>query len=115
MPGGICAVNLEPGDVAWCCMDCEKDPTAIICKNCFEKSDHKGHRVVINRNVSGCCDCGDPEAWDSKHFCTEHIGYEKSPEEILKKFPGNIRESAFSVFQTVCAKIRKYCLDLIRI
>jgi len=86
-------------------MDCEKDPTAIICKSCFEKSDHKGHRVVLNRTVSGCCDCGDPEAWDSKHFCTDHAGYQKSPEEILKKIPQKIMEQANVVFFEVCAKI----------
>jgi hypothetical protein len=112
MSGGICAKNLDVGDVAWCCMDCEKDPTCIICKSCFEKSDHKGHRVMLNRNVSGCCDCGDPEAWDPNHFCSDHAGYEKSPDEILKKIPASIRDGAFVVFKEICAKIRKNCLSL---
>ena len=67
---------MEYGDVAWRCMDCEKDPTCIICKSCFEKGDHTGHRVLLKRNVGGCCDCGDPEAWDPDHFCSDHKGYE---------------------------------------
>lgn len=41
----VCAKQLSFGDVAWRCLDCEKDPTCIICKECFEKSDHEGHRV----------------------------------------------------------------------
>ena len=28
---GVCAKQMEYGDVAWRCMDCEKDPTCIIC------------------------------------------------------------------------------------
>jgi hypothetical protein len=42
---GVCAKQMEYGDVAWRCMDCEKDPTCIICQSCFEKGDHTGHRV----------------------------------------------------------------------
>ena len=112
MSGGICAKNLEVGDVAWMCLDCEKDPTCIICKSCYEKSDHTGHRVSLNRNVSGCCDCGDPEAWDQNHFCSDHSGYEKSPEEVLKKLPQNIRDGANVVFKDVCIKIKENCLIL---
>ena len=72
---GVCAKSMFPGMVAWRCMDCEKDPTCIICAECFEKGDHTGHRVQLKRNVGGCCDCGDPEAWDPDHFCSDHKGY----------------------------------------
>lgn len=84
-----------PGDVAWRCMDCEKDPTCIICKDCFEKGDHTGHRVQLKRNVGGCCDCGDPEAWDENHFCVDHKGQHNiDPKELLEKMPNTIRNSA---------------------
>ena len=39
------------------------DPTCIICAECFENSDHTGHRVIPKYSVSGCCDCGDLDAW----------------------------------------------------
>ena len=32
---GVCAKPLKQGDVAWKCEDCEKDPTCIICLDCF--------------------------------------------------------------------------------
>ena len=93
-------------------MDCEKDPTCIICAECFEKSDHTGHRVQLKRNVGGCCDCGDPEAWDPEHFCSDHKGYEMSPEETLSKLPKNVFESANLAFTEVCILLKKHCLML---
>ena len=92
--GGVCAKQLERGDVAWRCLDCEKDPTCIICSSCFEKSDHTGHRVQLKRNVSGLCDCGDPEAWDPDHFCSDHKGGYVEPETILSRIPKQVRSSA---------------------
>ena len=109
---GICAKNMSYGDVAWRCMDCEKDPTCIICSSCFEKSDHTGHRVQLKRNVGGCCDCGDPEAWDPEHFCSDHKGYELTAEETLAKLPKNILESANLAFTEICIELKKYCLIL---
>lgn len=78
---------MQYGEVAWRCMDCEKDPTCIICSECFDKGDHTGHRVQLKRNVGGCCDCGDPDAWDPDHFCSDHKGYAQSPEQVLAKLP----------------------------
>jgi hypothetical protein len=109
---GICAKTLAYGEVAWRCMDCEKDPTCIICSSCFEKSDHTGHRVQLKRNVGGCCDCGDPEAWDPEHFCSDHKGYETSPEEKLDKLPKKIKESATIVFTNLCKKLKLACLAI---
>ena len=64
-------------------MDCEKDPTCIICQSFFEKGNHTGHRIQLKRNVGGCCDCGDPEAWDQDHFCEDHKGVNNfNPEEM---------------------------------
>ena len=103
---------MKPGDVAWRCLDCEKDPTCIICKDCFEKADHEGHRVQLKRNVGGCCDCGDPEAWDQEHFCSDHKGYGQKPEDILKKLPKGVKQSADLAFGELCVELKKYCMIL---
>jgi len=71
---GICAKKIVPGDMGWSCKDCERDATSIMCLECFEKSDHTGHQVMLKRNASGLCDCGDPDAWDTAHFCSDHAG-----------------------------------------
>lgn len=42
---GLCRKLLRnKTDVGYQCLDCQKDSTCIICAQCFEKSDHKGHR-----------------------------------------------------------------------
>ena len=73
---GLCRKLLKSNkDVGYQCFDCQKDPTCIICAGCFEKSNHKGHRIFLKQHVGGMCDCGDKEAWDSKGNCSEHTGH----------------------------------------
>jgi hypothetical protein len=60
---GVCGKILKKNDVGFKCLNCEMDPTCIICKECFEKGNHKGHRVILQQSCNGCCDCGDKEAW----------------------------------------------------
>ena len=43
----VCAKIFTKSDIAYKCFDCEKDPTCVICKECYEKGSHKGHRVVL--------------------------------------------------------------------
>lgn len=50
------------------------DPTCIICEDCFKNGNHEGHRYVLKKFAGGCCDCGDPEAWNEKGFCKNHSG-----------------------------------------
>jgi len=77
----VCAKTIS---VAWRCYDCEKDSTCIICTECYEKSEekHKNHKVIFKSNCSGCCDCGDPDAWDVNGFCSDHQGSFKNDSEI---------------------------------
>ena len=101
------------GDVAWRCLDCEKDPTCIICQSCFEKGDHTGHRIQLKRNVGGCCDCGDPEAWDENHFCSDHKGTNNiDPKIILQQIPATIKNSAISVFRKMAQDLKWICMLL---
>lgn len=61
------------------------DPTCIICVDCYEKSNHEGHRVRLQRGAAGCCDCGDTTAWRANGFCTDHQGYKEYTEEEAKQ------------------------------
>ena len=106
----MCAKTLSHGDVAWKCETCEKDPTCIICQECFEKGDHKGHRVWLKRNVSGCCDCGDSSAWDEAGFCSKHKGY--SSETLLELLPPFIKKATKFVTQQVAWQLKLACLKL---
>jgi E3 ubiquitin-protein ligase UBR1 len=58
--------------------------------------------VWLKRNVSGCCDCGDPDAWNEKGFCTKHKGYSASSEVLLEQLPVYIKKAAGFVFDHIC-------------
>lgn len=62
----VCGAVFKKGDIVWTCRQCGKDTTCVQCDPCFRKSDHSGHEVYFHRasgDSSGCCDCGDAEAW----------------------------------------------------
>ena len=69
---------------AWKCENCKKDDSCIICMVCYEKSNdrHEGHKVLFKPMVSGCCDCGDPDAWEPSGSCPSHQGVFQNEDEI---------------------------------
>ena len=71
----IWAKTLTSKDVAWKWETCELDSTWIICAEWFEKSNHEGHKVRLQRGAAGCWDCGDSTAWNPTGFWTDHAGY----------------------------------------
>ena len=109
---GVCAKVLRAGDVAWKCEDCEKDSTCIICQECFEKSNHKGHRVWLKTNVGGCCDCGDIDGWEESGFCTDHRGFAASTDAMLNSLPKYVRVTSPYVFVSLAKSLKGLLLEL---
>ena len=64
---------------------------------------------MLRSNVTGCCDCGDPEGWDMKGACSTHKGIDSSKEQALSALPASVLERAPHVFRSL-AKILKTCL-----
>ena len=103
---GLCRKMLRPNkDVGYQCLDCQKDPTCIICASCFEKSNHKGHRIFLKQNVSGMCDCGDKEAWDEKGNCCDHTGFVEEdniiPAEQKESLSKRIKQTVYFIIQGI--------------
>ena len=73
----VCGKILTENDIGFKCLDCQKDPTCITCKECFDNANHQNHRIIVQKTVLGCCDCGDPDAWAEAGFCKFHPGYAK--------------------------------------
>lgn len=100
--GGICGKVQTSADSGWKCLDCELDPTCIICTECFEKSNHKGHRIFFKKSVAGMCDCGDPEAWRLEGNCSDHSGFSdqelKLPQEFKTNFINGFRRCMYYLF-----------------
>ena len=72
--GTACGHIFRSGESTYHCKSCALDDTCVLCARCFDASDHDGHQVFVSVSPgnSGCCDCGDPEAWRTKVACTIH-------------------------------------------
>jgi E3 ubiquitin-protein ligase UBR1 len=72
--GTACGHIFKSGESTYHCKTCAADDTCVLCARCFNASDHEGHMVFISVSPgnSGCCDCGDSEAWRREMPCTIH-------------------------------------------
>jgi len=69
----VCQYPFKKNDIVWMCRTCQTDDTCAMCHECYNNSNHEGHDVqFFHAQEGGCCDCGDPEAWDPKGFCPNH-------------------------------------------
>ena len=87
----VCGKTWSANQIAYKCMTCEKDPTCIICVDCFKNSDHIGHDYKMIKTGGGMCDCGDPTAWDPKGFCKDHQGISEDS-DVVSKIPTHVRD-----------------------
>jgi E3 ubiquitin-protein ligase UBR1 len=72
--GKPCGHIFKTGEATYRCKTCTTDDTCVLCARCFEASDHEGHQVYVSVSPgnSGCCDCGDDEAWVRPVHCNIH-------------------------------------------
>ena len=72
--GHPCGHIFKQGEASYHCMTCTDDATCVLCARCFDSSDHEGHLFHISPSPgnSGCCDCGDEEAWKRPVRCAIH-------------------------------------------
>jgi len=87
--GQACGHIFRPGEASYQCRTCASDPTCVLCARCFDASDHEGHPVYIHASDgnSGCCDCGDAEAWTRPVHC----GIHSHDENITEKSKGKAK------------------------
>lgn len=110
---GGCGTPLTSGEVAWSCEDCEKDPTAVICKQCYEKGNHEGHRTWLKTDITGYCDCGDSTGWAEEGFCSDHKSSPESLEKMFANLPVWFKASSEKVFYLLAKSLKKLLLNLI--
>ncbi|KAI0879464.1 hypothetical protein GGS24DRAFT_439596 [Hypoxylon argillaceum] len=110
--GKACGHIFRAGEATYDCKTCSTDDTCCLCSKCFDSTDHTGHmvRISISPGNSGCCDCGDPEAWKLPMFCTIHSEYDQErdkgkgkevaalPDELVT----NIRMTVSRVLDFIC-------------
>jgi E3 ubiquitin-protein ligase UBR1 len=110
--GKRCGHIFKSGEATYRCKTCTADDTCVLCSRCFDASDHTGHVVFINVSPgnSGCCDCGDPEAWRIPVLCAIHtatnaVGKGKE----VSYLPDDLRES----IKTTVGRAFDYVCDVI--
>ncbi|KAI1341526.1 hypothetical protein F5Y15DRAFT_376364 [Xylariaceae sp. FL0016] len=110
--GKACGHIFRAGEATYSCKTCSTDDTCCLCSKCFNATDHTGHmvRISISPGNSGCCDCGDPEAWKLPLFCTIHSerdedrskGKGKESIGLPDDLVGNIRMTVSRVLDFIC-------------
>ncbi|KAI9646493.1 E3 ubiquitin-protein ligase ubr1 [Ciborinia camelliae] len=110
--GKVCGHIFKNGEATYRCKTCSSDDTCVLCSRCYDSSDHTGHMVYVSVSLgnSGCCDCGDPEAWRLPVHCSIHTAHgpgSKSedkgktvglPEELVE----SIRMTIGRAFDYIC-------------
>src|SRR3569833_275969 len=110
--GKACGHIFKPGEDTYSCKTSSADDTCCLCSRCFDSTDHDGHlvRISISPGNSGCCDCGDPEAWRVPMFCTIHSMWEgdgskgkgKEAASLPDDLAASIRMTIGRVFDFMC-------------
>ena len=110
--GKRCGHIFKPNEASYMCRTCGVDETCCLCSRCFDSTDHTGHMVRIHLSVgnSGCCDCGDEEAWRTPLFCTIHSDQHKSKDKgkgreataLPAELVENIQMTVGRVFDYIC-------------
>ena len=113
--GKRCGHIFKPGEASYMCRTCGTDETCCLCSRCFDSTDHTGHMVRIQMSVgnSGCCDCGDDEAWKTPLFCTIHSDMESASQKGKGKEAMGLPDDLVTSIHTTIARVFDYICDVI--
>lgn len=108
--GKRCGHVFKAGEASYRCMTCSTDETCALCARCFDASDHTGHKynVHVSSGHSGCCDCGDEEAFRIPVNCAIHTDLEgrskkgKESSRLPRDFVESIRTTIGRTFDYFC-------------
>ncbi|RDA93084.1 hypothetical protein CP533_4078 [Ophiocordyceps camponoti-saundersi (nom. inval.)] len=113
--GKRCGHIFKPGEASYMCRTCGTDETCCLCSRCFDSTDHTGHMVRIQISVgnSGCCDCGDDEAWRTPLLCTIHSDMDKGLDKGKRREAAALPEDLVANLQMTIGRVFDYICDVI--
>ncbi|KAL3478110.1 hypothetical protein BJX99DRAFT_225042 [Aspergillus californicus] len=108
--GKRCGHIFRTGEATYRCTTCGIDDTCVLCSRCFEASDHSTHQyqIYLSPGNSGCCDCGDEEAWRIPVFCAIHTdsaekkGKESAHSQLPQDWVDDIKMTISRVLDYFC-------------
>ena len=112
--GKACGHIFKGGDATYRCKTCTSDETCVLCTRCFEASEHTGHLVSqhISTGNSGCCDCGDDEAWKIPVKCAIHTADASVTAGKQRQAP-NLPEELIESIKMTIGRAMDYLCDVI--
>ncbi|KAH7419755.1 hypothetical protein BKA64DRAFT_24749 [Cadophora sp. MPI-SDFR-AT-0126] len=113
--GKACGHIFKAGEATYRCKTCSQDDTCVLCSHCYDASDHTGHMVYVSVSLgnSGCCDCGDPEAWKLPVHCSIHTPHaDNSPNKDKGKAPTLPQDLVEAIRMTI-GRVFDYICDVI--
>ena len=112
--GKPCGHIFKTGDSSYRCKTCTNDETCVLCTRCFEASDHTGHIVTqsVSPGNSGCCDCGDDEAWRLPVKCAIHTADSSSTGGKTKE-PQRLPEELLECIRMTIGRSMDYLTDVL--
>lgn len=114
--GKACGHIFKTGEASYRCKTCSADETCVLCSRCYDSSDHTGHMVyiAISPGNSGCCDCGDAEAWRLPLLCTIHSEHSAQSKSAGKsKGPQGLPQDLIESIQMTIGRAFDYVCDVI--
>ncbi|KAA8909491.1 hypothetical protein FN846DRAFT_942436 [Sphaerosporella brunnea] len=114
--GKPCGHIFKSGEATYRCKTCSLDDTCVLCSKCFESSDHEGHTVyvMVSPGNSGCCDCGDPEAWRIPVKCAIHTAiYDEATPMDTDSPSQQLPPDLFRSIRSTIARVLDYICDVI--
>ena len=112
--GKPCGHIFKSGEATYRCKTCTLDDTCVLCSRCFEASDHTGHvvYVMVSPGNSGCCDCGDTEAWKLPVNCAIHTA-SNSTAAGKRKEPSRLPDDLLESIKMTIGRAIDYMCDVI--
>ena len=112
--GKPCGHIFKSGDSTYRCKTCTNDKTCVLCTRCFEASDHTGHIVTqsISLGNSGCCDCGDDEAWRIPVKCAIHTA-DSSSTAGKEREPQSLPDELLECIRMTIGRAMDYLIDVL--
>ncbi|KJZ76633.1 hypothetical protein HIM_03969 [Hirsutella minnesotensis 3608] len=113
--GKRCGHIFKPGEATYMCRTCSTDDTCTLCVKCFDSTDHTGHmvRIHISQGNSGCCDCGDDEAWVRPLLCTLHSDIQKGADKGKAKQSTGLPGDLVANLHMTIGRVYDYMCDVI--
>ncbi|KAI1083290.1 hypothetical protein F5B20DRAFT_577673 [Whalleya microplaca] len=113
--GKACGHIFRAGEASYGCKTCSTDETCCLCSKCYNATDHTGHivRISISPGNSGCCDCGDPEAWKTPMFCTIHSEREEGRSKGKAKEAAPLPEDLVTNIRMTVSRVLDFICDVI--